>query len=136
MNNTFKALCLSSLLALTGFITKPAMADEWNKKIEFQFSGPVEIPGHTLPAGKYVFHLAGSETDRNIVQVFSEDSAGNERLVATLLAIPNDLQETPDKPIVYFEERSAGSPEAIHSWYYPGDKAGWEFVYPRDQEGS
>src|SRR6266567_1125724 len=86
MNNTFKALCLSSLLALTGFITKPAMADEWNKKIEFQFSGPVQIPGKVLAPGKYVFELADSESDRNIVRVLSENSKGGETLVATILA--------------------------------------------------
>ena len=25
--------------------------------------------------------------------------------------------------------RPTGSPEAIHSWYYPGDNTGWQFVY-------
>ena len=28
---------------------------------------------------------------------------------------------------------SSGSPEAIHSWFYPGDNTGWEFVYPKEQ---
>jgi hypothetical protein len=29
-------------------MAQPVMADEWNKKTEFQFSGPVEIPGKVL----------------------------------------------------------------------------------------
>ncbi len=131
MNNTFKALCLSSLLALTGFITKPAMADEWNKKIEFQFSGPVQIPGKVLAPGKYVFELADSESDRNIVRVLSENSKGGETLVATILANSAYVSNAPDEPSVQFEEGPAGTPEAIHAWFYPGENTGWEFSYPK-----
>jgi hypothetical protein len=32
-----------------------------------------------------------------------------------------------------FAERLAGSPQAIQVWFYPGDKIGEEFVYPRRQ---
>ena len=103
------------------------------RRTEFQFSGPVEIPGKVLAPGKYVFQLVDSESDRNIVQVFSEDSNGKESLVATLLAIPDYMSETPDKPIIHFEERPSGTPEAIHSWFYPGENTGWEFVYPKGE---
>jgi hypothetical protein len=136
MNNRFKAFSLSGLMVIASFVAKPALADEWNKRTEFQFSGPVQIPGKVLTAGKYVFQLADSPSDRNIVQVFSQDANGSERLVATILAIPDYIQNTPDKPIVHFEERAAGTPEAIHSWYYPGDNTGWEFVYPAVQASS
>jgi len=133
MNIRLTILCLDGFLALTPFVVPPGLADEWNKRTEFQFSAPVQIPGKTLAAGKYAFQLADSESDRNIVQIFSEDSSGNKSLVATLMAIPDYIELTPDKPVVQFEERPAGSPEAIHSWYYPGEKTGWEFVYPQHQ---
>ncbi len=133
MNIKLNALCLGGFLALTSFLAQPVMADEWNKKTEFQFSGPVQIPGKVLAAGKYVFQLVDSDSDRNIVQVFSEDSNGKESLVATLMAIPDYISETPDKPIVHFEERHSGTPEAIHSWFYPGENTGWEFVYPKGE---
>ena len=116
-------------MALTLVATKPAMADEWNKRTEFQFSGPVEIPGKVLVPGKYVFELADSDSGRNIVQVFAEDSNGNESLVSTLLTTPDYASDAPDQPIVRFEERPSGTPEAIHSWFYPGDNTGWQFVY-------
>jgi hypothetical protein len=119
MNIRVNALCLGGFLALTFVLAQPVMADEWNKKMEFQFSGPVEIPGKTLAPGKYVFQLVDSDSDRNIVQVFSEDTNGKESLVATVMAIPDYMSETPDKPIVHFEERPSGTPEAIHSWFYP-----------------
>jgi hypothetical protein len=131
MNSKLKALCLSGSLALSFLMTKPVMADEMNKRTEFQFSAPVEIPGTVLPAGKYVFELADSSSDLNIVQIFSQDSNGKESLVATLETIPDHVSNTPDKPLIHFEERPSGSPEAIHSWFYPGENTGWEFVYPK-----
>jgi hypothetical protein len=133
MNSRLNTLCLGAALALSAFMTKPVMADEWNKRTEFQFSGPVQIPGKVLPAGKYVFEIADSDSNRNIVEVFSEDSNGKESLVATIMAIPDYMEDTPDKPIVHFEERHSGDPEAVHSWFYPGENTGWEFVYPKNQ---
>jgi hypothetical protein len=130
MNTRLKTLCLTGFLALTSFVARPLLADEWNKRTEFQFSAPVQIPGHTLAAGKYVFQLADSDSDRNVVQIFSEDSTGRENLVTTLMVVPDYLGETPDKPVVHFEERPSGSPEAIHSWFYPGENTGCELVYP------
>jgi hypothetical protein len=133
MSNRLNAACLGGLLALSFLMTKPVIADDWNKRTEFQFSAPVEIPGKVLMPGKYVFELADNPADRNIVQVFSEDSTGDESLVATVLAIPHYTLTTSDKPTVHFEERHSGAPEAIHSWFYPGDNTGWEFVYPKVQ---
>jgi hypothetical protein len=133
MNIRLKVLVLSSSLALSVFMTTPAMADEFNKRIDLRFNEPMQIPGHVLAPGKYVFELVDSQSDRNVVQVFSKDSDGKESLVATIFAVPDDISNTPDKPIINFEERSAGSPVAIHSWFYPGDNTGWEFVYPKGQ---
>jgi hypothetical protein len=133
MNNRLNALCLSGALALSFLMTKPAVADDWNKRTEFQFGAPVEIPGRVLTPGEYVFELEDNQTDRNIVKVFSEDSSGKERLVATLFVIPDYVLNTPDKPIIHFEERHSGTPDMIHSWFYQGDNTGWAFVYPKEQ---
>jgi response regulator RpfG family c-di-GMP phosphodiesterase len=32
-----------------------------------------------------------------------------------ILAIPDYVSNTPDKPIIHFEERPSGTPEAIHT---------------------
>jgi len=133
MNIKLNTLAIGGILALTPFLAQPVMADEWNKKTEFQFSEPVQIPGKVLPAGKYIFQLVDNDADRNIVQIFSVDSNGKISLVATLMAIPDYRQETPEKPIVHFDERPAGTPEAIHSWFYPGENTGWEFIYPKGE---
>jgi hypothetical protein len=132
VNIRLNVLCLGAALALTPFITKPVMADELNKRTEFQFGSRVEIPGKVLTPGKYVFQLLDSGSNRNTVLVFSEDSNGNESLVTTILTVPVHVSSTPGKPTIQFEERPSGSPEAIHSLFYPGDNTGWELVYPKN----
>jgi hypothetical protein len=133
MNNKLNGLCLGGALALSFLMTKPAAADDWNKRTEFQFSVPVEIPGKVLTPGEYVFELANDQAERNMVKVFSEDSSGKESLVATLLVISDYVRNAPDKPTIHFEEGHSRTPDVIQSWFYPGDNTGWEFVYPKGQ---
>src|SRR5258707_15855936 len=132
MKLRFGILCLGAWMIMGASVT-PMKADEWNKETKLEFSGPVEVPGKVLTPGKYVFKIADSESDRNIVQIFSEDANGDQKLVTTTMAIPDYREETPDKTIIQFEERPSGSPEAIHSWFYPGDNTGWQFVYPKGE---
>ena len=133
MNIKFNALWLSATFALMSSMIAPAIADEWNKETKLEFSAPVQVPGRVLDAGKYVFKLLDSDSDRNVVEIFSEDASGNQKLVTTVQAISAYRTKTPDEPIVQFEERSAGSPEAVHTWFYPGDNTGWQFVYPKGE---
>ena len=123
-----KAVCCA--VALTVMIAPSARADEWNKKTILTFSGPVQIPGATLPAGSYVFKLADIPGNRHVVQVFDKEET---KIYTTMLAIPNERLEASDKPIVLFSERASGSPQAVKVWYYPGERIGNEFVYPKSQ---
>jgi hypothetical protein len=110
-----------------------AKADDWNRKTKVTFSAPVEIPGvgaQTLPAGTYIFKLADSASDRNIVQIFSEDGT---HVYSTILAIPNYRLKPTDKTVMTFRERAEGQPEAIRAWFYPGEQWGQEFVYPKSR---
>lgn len=103
-------------------------ADQWNKKTVLTFSDSVEIPGVVLPAGQYVFKLMDSLSDRNIVQVFNADE---NKVYATILAIPHYRMTPADKTVILFEERPGDQPQAIHAWFYPGESYGQEFVYPK-----
>jgi hypothetical protein len=125
--NSVKIMTIVCLGAL-GTMLPQAKADEYNQKTIFTFSGPVEIPGQVLSAGTYVFKLADSQSDRDIVQVFNKDE---NHLYGTFLTIPDYRLKTPGKPILTFEERAAGAPEAVRAWFYPGDNYGHEFVYPK-----
>jgi len=108
-----------------------ARADEWDKQTVLTFNEPVEIPGQVLLAGTYVFKLLDSPSDRTIVQIFTEDQ---QHLLATVMAVPDYRVEPKGNTVVTFEERPAGSPEALHSWFYPGDNYGVEFVYPKSDQ--
>jgi hypothetical protein len=114
--------------ALVGALLPVAKADEWDQKTTVTFSGPVEIPGQVLSAGTYVFKLADSEVDRNIVQVFSKNE---KHLYGTILAIPDYRLQPSGKPVITFEERAEGAPEAVKAWFFPGENYGHDFVYPK-----
>lgn len=112
-------------------LSSTASAQTWNKRTRVTFSAPVEIPGvgaQVLPAGTYIFRLLDSQSDRHIVQVFNKEET---HVYATILAIPNYRLQATDKTVMTFAERSAGSPQAIRAWFYPGDNSGQEFVYPK-----
>jgi hypothetical protein len=130
--NVSTTLCCAALL---GALSAPsAKADDWNNKTVMTFSGPVEIPGvhltgyGVLPAGTYVFKLLDSQSDRHIVQIFSQDE---KTVYATILAIPNYRLKATSKTVITFSERPAGEPEALRAWFYPGKNWGDEFVYPK-----
>ncbi len=120
--------CLGCLVLLGTSLTVNVNADEWDKATKVTFNNPVELPGMVLPAGTYLFRLMDSPSDRNIVEVFSADRS---KLYDTILAIPDYRLEPTGKTVMTFEERTAGSPEAIKAWFYPGDEYGLEFVYPK-----
>jgi hypothetical protein len=134
LSSVVKTLCC---LALTSAVFPPhALADDWNSKTVITFSGPVEIPGvhlkgwAVLPAGTYVFKILDSQSDRHIVQIFSQDE---NTIYATILAIPNYRLKATDKTVITFRERPAGQPEALRAWFYPGKNWGEEFVYPKER---
>lgn len=103
-------------------------ADMWNKRTVVTFSHPIEVPGHVLPAGTYVFELLNSPSDRHIVQIWNEDGT---QLITTTIAVPDYRMNPYDKTVFTFHERSADSPMALQTWFYPGDPDGQQFVYPR-----
>jgi len=62
MSRTKLSRLLLFLICAVGVLASSAFAQTIDKKVYFTFSGPVEIPGATLPAGKYLFHLADPDS--------------------------------------------------------------------------
>jgi outer membrane biosynthesis protein TonB len=122
------AACAALLVA--ALAPRAVKADEWNKKTIMNFSGTVQVPGATLPAGSYVFKLLDSPSNRYVVQVFNERE---NHVFATIMAIPNYRLEPPDKTVVTFYEAPAGQPLPVRAWFYPGDNYGREFVYSKSE---
>lgn len=130
MSREFKItvrLCALALLCTT-MVVVGTRADEWNKKTNVTFAEPVEVPGAVLPTGSYAFKLMDSTAQRNIVQIWNQNET---KLLATIIAIPNERLQPSDKTVMTFTERPSGSPEALQAWFYPGDNFGWEFAYPK-----
>jgi hypothetical protein len=101
-----------------------------DKAVYFTFSAPVALPQTTLPAGRYLFRLADSLVNRTIVQIYSADGS---KLHAMLMTIPAQRPQVADDPEVRFLETAANQPPAIGTYWYGGEKTGWEFIYPRAQ---
>jgi hypothetical protein len=115
-------------LLLAALSPRAVRADSWDRKTFISFSDTVQVPGTTLPAGKYVFKLWNSPSDRYVVQIFNERE---NHVFATLLTIPEYRMNPPDKTVVSFYEAPVGQPQPIKAWFYPGDNNGREFVYSR-----
>jgi hypothetical protein len=123
-----KAIGLGFALALFGFVSAPvARADEWSRATKITFSHPVDVAGHVLVAGTYLFKIADAN-DRHIVQIFSADG---KTVIATVMTIPDYRLTATDKTVISFREVPAGSPEAVRAWFSPGHTNGEAFVYPK-----
>lgn len=121
-------LCVG--LACTA-IAPVVRADAWNKRTVVTFHQPVEIPRVVLGPGTYVVKLVDSLSNRDIVQFLNERE---NHVFATVLAIPDyEPNFTPDHSSFTFEERAANAPQALKTWFYPGDNYGEEFVYPKSE---
>ena len=128
---TNKAYFLIGLIIASAlFFEVAAHADEYDLTTKLTFSQPVQIPGKVLPAGTYLFKLANTN-DRHIVQVFNSDGIV---LYATLMAIPTERREPTGDSVVTFAEQGDGQPEALVTWFYPGETTGNEFVYSKQVE--
>jgi hypothetical protein len=66
-------MCVVVIALLAPFTASPASAQNFDERVFFTFSGPVELPGVALPAGKYIFRLPDPTSTHNVVQVLSGD---------------------------------------------------------------
>jgi hypothetical protein len=113
-------------LMLLGFLVPNVRADQTDEKTIVTVNEAIQVPGKVLPTGTYVFKLL-DPNDRTIVAIYNADQT---HLIAIVRGIPDYHTKTPGKAILRLEERSAGQPEALKEWFYPGDNSGVEFVYP------
>jgi len=119
---------------LTAATTASAQDSNINQRTFLTFSGPVQMPGVTLPAGKYVFRLADTSL-HNVMQVFDGDE---KKIIGQWFFIPKnrtseEASAANGKPVVMFREMPEGMTPAIQFYFYPTDLTGKEFIYPKEQ---
>jgi hypothetical protein len=118
-------------LAVLGVLASGVAAQETNtsERTFLTFSGAVEMPGVTLQPGTYVFKLADTPT-RNVVQVWDRDE---KNMVGHWLFVQAERPRVSDDTVVMFKETREGTTPAVQYWYFPGERIGKEFIYPKDQ---
>src|SRR5688572_13008115 len=118
-------------LAVLGVLASGVAAQETNtqEKTFLTFSGAVEMPGVTLQPGTYVFKLADSPS-RNVVQVWDGDE---KRMLGHWTFVQAERPRVTSDTVVMFKETREGATPAVQYWYFPGEKIGKEFLYPKDQ---
>ena len=111
-------------------VAAPVSAQPLDKRTLFTFNGPVTLPGVTLPAGQYLFRLADPNSSSKVVEVLNADGTKPYGLFFT---IPAERLEPASSPEVHFMETASGTPAAIRTWWYPGERRGYEFIFPKEQ---
>jgi hypothetical protein len=121
------ATVLTVLVALT--LNVGAQQPDTRDRTIMTFSSAVELPGMRLEPGTYVFRMADTAS-RNVIQVLDQEEKNQ---LGQWLFVPAERPEVTGDTVVTFRETSAASTPAVQFWYYPGEKIGKEFIYPKDQ---
>jgi hypothetical protein len=123
----FAVVCAATIATSASLAQGPTTFD---KKTIYTFSAPVELPGVALQAGQYIFRLADPDTTRKILQVVSADG---KTMYGNFFWVPLERPEAKSEPEIRLMEAAAGTPPAIRAVWYPGERTGWELIYPRQQ---
>jgi len=126
-----KLIATALALAVLAVLATRVTAQETNtlERTFMTFSATVEMPGVTLEPGTYVFKLADSPS-RNVVQVWDKDE---KHMIGHWTFVQSERPRVTDETVVMFRETREGTTPAIQYWYFPGEKVGKEFLYPKDQ---
>ena len=106
-----------------------------HKRTILTFSGAVQVPGATLPAGTYVFRLATPDNQ----MVWQVLDASERHVLASFFYASSRDRTTQEqnrangKPVVRFYETPRGIAPAMKVLYYPWDSAGYAVLYPKSQ---
>lgn len=121
----------AAILAVIGVLAGGVAAQETNvsERTFLTFSAAVEMPGVTLQPGTYVFKLADTPT-RNVVQVWDNDE---KNMLGHWLFVQAERPEVSNDTVIMFRETREGATPAVQYWYFPGERIGKEFIYPKDQ---
>jgi hypothetical protein len=121
------AMVLAVLAVMAGQVT--AQQTNTTERTFLTFSSAVEMPGVSLKPGTYVFKLADTPT-RNVVQVWDQDE---KNMIGHWTFVQAERPQVTEETVVMFRETAEGTTPAVQYWYFPGEKVGKEFIYPKDQ---
>src|SRR5262245_6561227 len=120
----------SVLVVLVFAMPSGANAITSDKRTYFTFNQPVALPGMTLPAGTYMFRIANPDTSRNVIQVANKQGTESYAMLHTVRA---ERRDAPKDSEIRFLETAAGAPPAVGTWWYMGERSGYELIYTKEQ---
>src|SRR5262245_9989430 len=118
-----------AVLAVLGTTTIGAQESNTNDRTFMTFSSAVELPGVTLESGTYEFRLADND-NQNYVHVIRKDSRD---VIGQCTFVQAERPRVSDDTLVMFKETREGATPAVQYWYFPNEKIGKEFIYPKEQ---
>jgi hypothetical protein len=124
-------IIIGLIIAFAAFFELSAHADELHQTSTLTFSQPIEVPGRVLPAGTYIFRLASSDSNLDLVQIFNADQT---HLYGTFQTVSAERRTSADDTVVTLAQQGSGNPNALVKWFYPGLLTGHEFVYSKVEE--
>jgi hypothetical protein len=133
MKSRYFNLALLSVALTSALLTPAARGDELDKKTIIKIDSPVQIQDAVLASGEHVLKLLNTSGSRTTVLVFNADETKLETIILANNA--SRLQATSRTELMFYET-SAGSTPALHTWFYPGDTTGLEFLAPKQAAGA
>src|SRR6202158_6539823 len=94
LRKALRSVCAVALFAC--LMEGTASAQTYDERAVFTFSGPIALPGVTLPAGQYLFRLADPSGDRKVVQVLSADGSKPYGMFFSMSAERAEPSSTPE----------------------------------------
>ncbi len=119
-------LCGVVLLAVLATSATGANFDN-RRTTYFTFSGAVQLPGVTLPAGTYTFEVVNTNSGSDIVRVTARDRS-KVYLMQFTRAVYRPSASTL-KATITLGETPAGTPPPVTAWYPESETRGREFIY-------
>jgi hypothetical protein len=119
-------LCGVVLLGVLATSAAGAMGD-LQRTTYFTFSGPVRMPGVTLPAGTYIFEVVNPTGGSDVVTVRSRDRK-QVFLMRLTRFVYRPMKGNLDSTIS-LGESAAGIPPTVKAWYPQSETRGREFIY-------
>ena len=119
-----KRLSLFLLLALVFTISAVA---ENNTVMKVHVDKAVAIPGNVLAPGDYTFRLTDIASGRSVVAITSADSKVN----YGFLHVYSAQRNSNGRSEVEVASSDGSAVDRIDSWYFPGEKHGYRFIYSK-----
>jgi hypothetical protein len=130
MTKHLRGAMLASAAALVWCLgTSTATADDYNRRTILTIDHSMVIPSAMLAPGTYTFILGNPESSRDVVYILREDGTPVTSAHVTRVSRNNESRDL----ALFVALNENGAMPMMRGWFYPGDRDGYQFVYPTDQ---